>query len=189
MSWKSEAIHLADTRIINYSGNTLCSNYRAPLERCTDLRQAARLYKSCISWALQERYPTKEELLKMATKEELAENGIYIDTHFDGEIVNDFLCCVFIGCTGIIKTGFNKDKKIIPMLYFSENTDLRVVLSGEDILGKIPVELYYGSSIESDSIDKFSIKNFNEKTAKDNTGFGVEATLEPDLSNPLLADL
>ena len=99
---KDKVIELADTRIINYSGRSLCENYRNPLERCETAAPAIRLYKNCISWALQERYPTKEDLLNFASKEVLAENGVFIDTEFDGARIDRHICWVFLNCKGRI---------------------------------------------------------------------------------------
>ena len=185
--WKKDkVIELADTRIINYSGRSLCENYRNPLERCETAAQAIRLYKNCISWALQERYPTKEDLLSFASKEVLAKNGVFIDTEFDGERIDSHICCVFLNCKGRISTGLNLAKKVIPMLYLSEGSDLEVAV--DDFLIKpIPVELYYGSRIASADMDKLSVKDCNAMTAKENVGFSAEAlAVDPDMDNELL---
>ncbi|WP_290437737.1 hypothetical protein [Muribaculum intestinale] len=179
---KDKVIKMADTRIINYSGKSLCENYRNPLERCETAAQAIRLYKNCISWALQERYPTKEDLLAFASKETLAENGVYIDTTFDGERIDSHICCVFLGCKGWISTGLNLDKAIIPMLYLSEGSDLKVKVN-EGLLHPIPVELYYGSRIGGNR-KRLSIKDCNHLTAKDNIGFSEEElSVDPELNN------
>lgn len=185
--WKKDkVIELADTRIINYSGRLLCENYRNPLERCETAAQAIRLYKNCISWALQECYPTKDDLLNFASKDVLAENGVFIDTEFDGERVDSHICCVFLNCKGRISTGLNVSKKVIPMLYLSDGSNLEV--SVDDFLIKpIPVELYYGSHIASVDMDKLSVKDCNALTAKDNIGFSSEVlTVDPDMDNELL---
>lgn len=173
---------MADSRIINYSGKTLCANYRNPLERCETAAQAIRLYKNCISWALQERYPTKEELLEFADRQTLAANGVYIDMNFAGERIDNFVCCVFLGCKGWISTGLNIDKAIIPMLYLSEGCDLKVKVDS-GLLHAIPVELYYGSKVGG-NIKSLSVKNCNGLTAKENIGFTEkELSIDPDLDN------
>lgn len=174
---------MADTRIITYSGKTLCNNYRSPLERCDTAAQAIRLYKNCISWALQERYPAKEDLLAFASKETLAENGVYIDMTFDGERIDNHICCVFLGCKGWISTGLNAEKAIIPMLYLSEGSDLKVKVD-EGLAAPIPVELYYGSKAGG-NLKRLSIKDRNKLTAKENIGFTEkELSVDPDLENP-----
>lgn len=183
---KDKVIELADTRIINYSGRPLCENYRNPLERCETAAQAIRLYKNCISWALQERYPTKTDLLNFASKEVLAENGVFIDTTFDGERIDSHICCVFLNCEGRISTGLNIEKKVIPMLYFSEGSNLDVIVD-DSLIKPIPVELYYGSRITSVNMGKLSVKDCNTLTAKDNIGFSTEAlAVDPDMDNELL---
>lgn len=179
---KEKVIEMADTRIINYSGKTLCNNYRNPLERCDTAAQAIRLYKNCISWALQERYPTKEDLLAFASKETLAENGVYINTEFNGERIDNHICSVFLGCKGWISTGLNIEKAIIPMLYLSEGSNLKVKVD-DGLLSPIPVELYYGSKVGGD-MKRLSIKGCNGLTAKENVGFTEkELSVDPDLNN------
>lgn len=177
---------MADTRIINYSGRSLCDNYRKPLEQCETPAQAIRLYKNCISWALQERYPTKEDLLRFVSKDILAENGVFIDTEFDGERIDSHICCVFLGCKGRISTGLNLEKKVIPMFYLSEGCDLEITVH-DFLVRPVPVELYYGSRVVSTNMDRLSVKDCNHLTAKDNVGFSdEELAVDPDIDNELL---
>ncbi|MCM1301915.1 MAG: hypothetical protein NC226_09355 [Bacteroides cellulosilyticus] len=185
--WKKDkVIELADTRIINYSGRSLCDNYRNPLERCETAAQAIRLYKNCISWALQERYPTKEDLLSFAPKEVLAENGVFIDTEFDGQRIDSHICCVFLNCKGRISTGLNLEKKVIPMLYLSESSDLEITVD-DFLIRPVPVELYYGSRATSVNMERLSVKDCNHLTAKENIGFSdEELSVDPDINNELL---
>lgn len=180
---KERAIEMADSRIINYSGKTLCGNYRSPLERCETAAQAIRLYKNCISWALLERYPTKDDLLRFASKETLAENGVYVDMTFDGERIDGHICCVFLGCKGKVSAGLNVAKKIIPMLYLSEGSDLEVETDG--FLHKpISVELYYGSSVRAADGSRLDIRDFNGLGKEDNNGFDSEAlAVDPNIDN------
>lgn len=176
---------MADTRIINYSGQSLCENYRNPLERCETPAQAIRLYKNCISWALQERYPTKEDLLNFIPQETLAENGVYIDSVFDGKRIDSHICCVFLNCKGRISTGLNIDKAIIPMLYLSEGSDLEIEVDN-GLLRPIPVELYYDSKVKG-NIKRLVVKDCNTLTAKGNIGFSnEELSVAPDTSNEYL---
>ena len=194
MNWnKDKALEMAYTRKIGYSGNTLCDNYRNPLERCDTAAQAIRLLKNSIGWALLERYPTKEEMLSFADKEVLAANGVYIDTTFDGERIDDHVCVVFINCKGHISTGLNFAKRIIPKFYLSEGSDL-VLDIDENLVFPIDAELYYGSEIREDEHSvsknrgsKLSVRDYNAQTARDNVGFTEEElNTNPNLE---LADL
>lgn len=183
---KDRVIEMADNRIINYSGATLCKNYRNPLERCETAAQAIRLYKNCISWALQERYPTKEDLLAFFSKETLAENGVYVDMEFNGERIDGHVCCVFLNCKGRISTGLNVSKYIIPMIYLSNGSNLEIEVN-DDLLNPIPVELYYGSIATSPDMTKLNIKDNNALTAQDNVGFTEdELSVDPDINNESL---
>lgn len=183
---KDKVIEMADTRIINYSGQSLCSNYRNPLERCETAAQALRLYKNCISWALLEQYPTKDDLLSFVSKEVLAENGVYIDTTFHGEHIDDHICCVFLNCKGRISTGLNMEKAIIPMLYLSEGSKLEITVN-DFLINPIPVELYYGSCVTSPDMKTLSVKDCNSLTSKENIGFtDEELSVNPDINNESL---
>lgn len=180
---KDGVLAMAESRIINYSGDTLCANYRNPLEKCVTASQAIRLYKNCISWALLERYPTKEDLLSFASKETLAKNGVYIDMEFSGERIDSHVCCVFVNCKGRVSTGLNVDKEIIPMMYLSDGCDIEFKV--DDFLNHpIPVELYYGSKATGTLL---SVKDCNHLTAKDNVGFTPEQqSVLPNLNNEQL---
>lgn len=180
-NWNKEiALEIANTRVINYSDGTLCAKYKNPLGMCESAAQAIRLYKNCISWALLEKYPTKEELLCVFSKDVLAENGVYIDTTFRGERIYDHICCVFINCNGNISTGLNLEKQIIPMIYLSYGSDMKITVD-KDIICDIPVELYYNSRVSG---EKLSVKDFNGLTAKDNVNFSdEELSVEPNLAN------
>lgn len=188
--WKDKAFEMADERIIAYSGKTLCANYRNALMACDNINQAARLYKSCISWALLERYPTKEELLDIANgdKAVLAKNGIFIDTLLNGELIDDFLCCVFLSCTGSIRVGLNVEKAIVPKLYLSEGTRLSVEPI-TPIIGKYQVELYYDSHIETKALDAFSIYDYNKHTIEENKGLVYDENKEIRLDSLIFENL
>lgn len=185
--WRKEKVlAMAHSRIINYSGKTLCDNYRGPLERCETAAQAIRLYKNCISWALQEQYPTKEDLLNFATKEELAEQGVFIDAQFNGERIDSHICCVFLNCQGHISTGLNLDKEIIPMIYLSNGSNIDITVDNF-LIKPISVELYYGSHVTSADMKLLSIKDCNHLTVKDNIGFSDEELhVTPNIDNELL---
>lgn len=182
---KNKVMEMADSRIINYSGRSLCANYRNPLERCETPSQALRLYKNCISWALQERYPTKEDLLAFTSKETLAENGVFIDTEFNGERIDSHICCVFLNCSGRISTGLNVEKAVIPMIYLSDGSKLHIEVD-DTLLRPIPVELYYGSHVTG-NMDRLRIKDCNSLTVEENVGFSnEELSVDPDMENELL---
>lgn len=185
---KDKVVQMAENRLITYSGATLCENYMTPLKKCKTPQQAIRLYKNCISWALQEKYPTKDELLSFASKETLAENGVYIDNVFNGELINGFICCVFINCSGIIKTGLNVAKDILPMLYLSDSK-LEIQTDSALLSNSIPIELYYDSHvyIKDKNKHQFIIHDYTRLTPSDNIGFNTEQLEQnPDMNNDLL---
>lgn len=179
---KDKVIEMADTRIINYSGKPLCENYRNPLERCETAAQAIRLYKNCISWALRERYPTKDDLLAFASKRTLAESGVYIDMDFDGERIDDHVCCVFLGCSGWIRSGLNLEKAIIPMLYLSEQSNLKVQVD-DGLMHPMPVELYHGSKVGG-NIKRLAVKDLSNAKSRVNINYDPRLShVDPEIIN------
>lgn len=184
MAWKKDKIlQMTDTRIITYSGKTLCDNYRKPLENCENVAQAIRLWKNAISFALLEQFPTKEELLAYTSKETLAENGVYVDTVFNGERIDGHICCVFLNCKGRIETGLNLEKQIVPKFYLSEGSNL--IVGVDDFLHfPVDVELYYGSYVEG---NKINVIDHNGENRKNNIGFTEEELkTSPDMTNEQL---
>lgn len=178
--WKANAMKLADNRIITCSGETMCSAYRAPLERCDDAKQAIRLWKNCVDWALQEQYPSKGEILAMFDDETLVESGVYVNKEFNGERIDGHICCVFIGCTGRISTGLNLQKEIIPTLYLSDGCDMDVEVD-ENLTFPVSVKLFYGSKVREAGIGRLIVKDLNHLRVEDNTD-AVNDTSEPDLT-------
>lgn len=180
---KDKVLEMAESRIIEYSGRSLCENYKSPLERCENASQAIRLYKNCISWALLEKYPTKEEMLSFAENSVWEENGVYIDRTFDGERIDSHICCVFISCNGRISTGLNIDKEIIPKLYLSEGSRLKIDVDA-GMLYPIDVETYYSSSAEGENL---RIKDCNTQERRSNVNFSEkELGVAPDIENEQL---
>lgn len=166
--------------IIDRYSKIFCHNNLKLLQECYTEAQAIRLYKVNIGYMLRMRYPTKDEANKWFSKQTQIENGIYIDMHFDGERIDDHLCCVFINCTGTIKTGLNKAKTIIPALYLSENSNMEIIVDDE-IVYPLRVELYHNSIAKG---DKLNIKDYNDKSETDNVMYSDEAhNINPNIIN------
>lgn len=106
------------------SARHMCKENRDALEEVKSRVEAIGLYKKTIDWALEEGYPTLETLRKHFADCELA--GVYVDRHFDGEVLDSQQVYVFHNCTGTIRTGLNLDRQIIPMLYFANGCEMKV---------------------------------------------------------------
>lgn len=103
----------------------MCAENRAYLSACETKSDAIRLYKQTIDWALEEGYPDLDFLRKEFAHQE--NEGVYVDHHFEGEILNEHRVYVFHNCTGHIRVGLNLAKKIIPMCYFANNCDMAIL--------------------------------------------------------------
>lgn len=106
------------------SARHMCEENRRALEEVTSKADAISLYKKTIDWALEEGYPSLAILREFFGDCELF--GIYIDKHFEGEVLDEHQVYVFHNCTGTIQTGLNIEKQIIPMLYFANGCDMKI---------------------------------------------------------------
>lgn len=117
-SWKKMA--LADI-----TANRVCEEYSELTQRAKTKVDALALYKRGIDWCLEHNSPSIDILRKY--RADCAYNGIFIDRHFDGELLSDMPVYVFQHCSGTIRVGLNVAKRIIPMLYFANNCEMTVV--------------------------------------------------------------
>lgn len=106
------------------SAHHMCAENRTALDAVDTKEKAIELYKKTIDWALEEGYPAIETLRR--DFKDCEGQGVYIDRHFDGEILDQHQVYVFHNCTGTIRTGLNLKKRIIPMLYFANGCDMDV---------------------------------------------------------------
>lgn len=122
------------------SAHHMCADNRHDLERVDSKIDAIRLYKKTIDWALEENYPALSTIRRDFS--DCQPMGIYVDHEFHGETLDEQQVYVFHNCRGVIKTGLNADKRIIPMLYFANGCDMAVQASGPALTGAIRVPLY-----------------------------------------------
>lgn len=106
------------------SAHGMCAEYRDALGRVETKHDAIVLYKRCANWALEEGYPSVEMLRHDFKDCEI--DGIFVDKEFHGEVLNDQNVYVFHNCKGTIRVGLNREKRIIPMLYFANGCDMEV---------------------------------------------------------------
>lgn len=118
----------------------MCADNRGSLESVEDKGEAIALYKKTIDWALEEGYPSIDTLRRYFTDCEVY--GIFIDKHFDGEILDSHAVYVFHNCTGNIRTGLNVGRRIIPMLYFANGCDMHVDGISERKQVQVPLYIF-----------------------------------------------
>lgn len=117
MTWKNSLLRYAKI-------NSMCAENIAALKECETKSDAIQLYKKTIDWGLERSYPSLDFL-----RSEFADcqnDGLFIDCHFNGEILNEHQVYVFHNCKGVIKVGLNTDKVIIPMLYFANGCEMKI---------------------------------------------------------------
>jgi len=134
------------------SAHHMCEDYRHALDESDSKVSAIGLYKRMIDWALEEGYPTMDILREHFSESEAS--GIYVDRHFDGEILDEHQVYVFHHCTGTIRTGLNLHKKMIPMMYFANGCDMRVEGTvKKDPLYSVKVPLYVFGENRIEAVD------------------------------------
>lgn len=134
----------------------MCDDNRAYLNACETKEDAIHLYKQTIDWALEEEYPDLDFLRQEFACQE--NEGVYIDHHFEGDILNECQVYVFHNCTGTIRVGLNLAKKIIPMCYFANNCDMTILgCDGEKAFPDI-VPLYLFGENKIDVPDSTTMK-------------------------------
>lgn len=106
------------------SSHHMCEENRHALESVETISDAISLYKKTIDWALEEGYPSYSVLQKYFSHCE--EYGVFVDREFHGELLNDQQVYIFHNCRGTIKTGLNIEKRIIPMMYFSNGCEMNI---------------------------------------------------------------
>ena len=144
----------------------MCAENRAYLNACEDKNDAIRLYKQTIDWALEEGYPDLDFLRKEFG--EYQSNGIYIDHHFENDILDEQQVYVFHHCTGAIRVGLNLAKKIIPMCYFANKCNMTILgLEGERLFpDRVPLYVFGENKIDARNSDTMEVRMFKHKIKK-----------------------
>lgn len=146
------------------SAHHMCAENRLALESISDKASAIALYKKTIDWALEEGYPCMDTLRRDFSDCEAY--GIFVDKHFNGELLDDQAVYVFHNCTGTIRTGLNVKKRIIPMLYFANGCDMSVKgVPGQNLQARVPLYVFGDNRIAAEQSDdiicvtyKFDVK-------------------------------
>ena len=131
----------------------MCGDYLEPLSLCVDKISAIELYKMEPKWALTHDYPTLDELRRDFSM--FGIEGLFVDTDFHGEILNEENCYIFHACKGTIRTGLNVDKAIIPDLHFAHGCHVEILSEG--VPAQVEIHVYGDDNViatKGDSIFK-----------------------------------
>lgn len=143
----------------------VCNEYAGLLDRCKSLTDFLYLYRRGVDWSLENDCPSLK-LMRRFQEERLDLHGIFIDKHFDDEVLMDRDVYIFHNCTGTIRTGLNVSKKMIPMLYFANGCDMRVESANEEFLPRpirVPLYIFGSNKVESESSGKMDCVIYNRE--------------------------
>lgn len=142
-TWKTRAV-------ADITRNGVCDEYSALLDRTKSKVEALALYRRGIDWCLEHDSPSIDLLRQY--KADCEANYIFIDKHFDGELLNDSPVYVFHNCTGTIRTGLNVQRKIIPMLYFANGCSMEV--EGSSLIQvRVPLYIFGENDVKAENSD------------------------------------
>lgn len=144
----------------------MCADNRAYLNACESKSDAIRLYKQTVDWALEENYPDIDFLRTEFAHSEA--DGIFVDKHFNGEILNQHQVYVFHHCTGTIRVGLNLAKKLIPMCYFANECDITVIgIETENILpDRVPLYIFGENRVEAKNSNYMEARIYRHEVKK-----------------------
>ena len=109
-------------------------------------------YKQMIDWCLERNYPDYAILQEHFS--DCEDEGIYIGKEFNGEIFSSQQVYVFHNCKGTINVQMDYENEIIPMLYFANKCDMRVICTLENIIPiRVPLYIFGENCVESNDSD------------------------------------
>lgn len=137
----------------------MCAENRSALESVDTKSDAVSLYKKTIDWALEEGYPNLATLRRDFSDCESL--GVFVDKHFDGEILIDHKVYVFHNCTGTIRTGLNVKRRIIPMMYFANGCEMDVRGIQESAMQvRVPLYVFGENRVTGEQSDDILCKTY-----------------------------
>ena len=138
----------------------MCEENRTALDGVTSKADAVDLYIRTIDWALEEDYPGLSVLRNHFA--DCEDKGIYIDKTFTGEMLTDQPVYVFHNCKGLIRVGLNVEKRIIPMLYFANDCDMRVESANfKGLRTRVPLYIFGDNRVVALNTDDIVFNRYN----------------------------
>lgn len=134
--WKKNVITDAQNKGI-------CNEYLELMRRADSVTDLLYLYRRGVNWALENDCPSMELMREAGKVFPFYTQGVFVDREFHGEVFDERLVYIFRHCKGTIRTGLNVTRRLIPMLYFSDGCDIKILPSDK---GKVRVPVYiFGS--------------------------------------------
>lgn len=136
--WKEHVIRQA-----RISG--MCTENIKALSQCSTKSEAIELYKRTIDWALEQNYPSLEDIRKYFP--DCQSDGIYVDENLN-ITVSKLQAYVFHNCRGTINVEMDYEGRVIPMLYFSNDCDVTVTCKQTNKYPiRVPIYVYGRNNI------------------------------------------
>lgn len=123
---------LKETLINTALAKGICDEGCRTMRHFQSKEEMVAYYLANPDWCMERDFPTLAMLREHFP--DAGKMGVYVDHTFHGELLNDLQAYAFHNCKGTIKVSLNVEKAIIPMLYFANNCELRIVGEGDVIL-------------------------------------------------------
>ena len=137
----------------------ICNEFAELVYKASSIEDLVATYKRGLDWALRHDFPSLPLLRDM--KEEVADLGVYVDRHFNGETLDRHQVYVFHNCTGEIRTGLNVPLRLIPMLYFANGCDMTISPSGpSDLRIRVPLYVLEGNEVHFSQSEDIIFKKY-----------------------------
>lgn len=120
--------------------------------RSRDIDGLVAYYIQNPDWCIERDFPDLKTLTTHFS--DLSHKGIYVNRTFDGELLNDLQAYIFHNCKGTIRVSLNRERQIIPMLYFANNCDM-VIECNENI--SVPLYIFGENSIATNNANAFKL--------------------------------
>ena len=149
--WKQQVLTEA-------AGRRACRKGIDRLTECGSISDVMQLYRREADWALENDVPSLA-LLRQYKDERLDLHGLYIDREFDGETLWDKQVYILRNCKGTIRTGLNINKRLIPIFYIADGSELTFESANDVVVHPISIEVWlYGDSKVKCNDEKLNIQ-------------------------------
>lgn len=142
----------------------VCNEFASLMEEARSLTDFLMLYRRGADWALKNDCPSLS-LLRECSDEHLDLHGVFVDKHFDGEVLDSRQVYIFRHCSGTIRTGLNVERAVIPMMYFSDGCDMRIESSNKDVMPRpvrVPLYIFGDNNIEAEESKNLSCVTYKQ---------------------------
>lgn len=139
MDWKDILIESAKDK-------RMCKDNFLELVKCENKERAIALYKKSIDWALENEYPSLNDLYTYFS--ECEKYGIFVGKCLSDTELSDLLVYVIHACTGKITVSMNEEKANIPMLYIANGCSIGIECTqNNEYPIMIPVYVFGNNSV------------------------------------------